>query len=100
MGPLDILMVADYPNDARFGSAKVAHKLREELERLGHRCDVLFADALGERPAGRQIRQLVSPVLAAQAIGRALESRAYDVVDAASAEGLWFGIERRLGGHE
>jgi glycosyltransferase involved in cell wall biosynthesis len=95
--PLDILMVGDYANDPRLGSSKVAHKLREELCALGHRCDVLFADEIGPRPAGRQMRQLVAPWLAGRAIGRALALRHYDVVDAASAEGLWFGLQRRLG---
>jgi glycosyltransferase involved in cell wall biosynthesis len=97
--PLAILLVGDYANDARLGSAKVAHKLREEFVALGHRCDALFADAIGQTPSNRQLRQLVSPMLAARAIGRALASERYDVVDAASAEGLWFGIERRLGAH-
>src|SRR5262245_61795189 len=98
MRTLDVLLVGDYANDARQGSAKVAHKLREELCALGHRCDVLFADEIGPRPSGRQIRQLVAPGLACRAIGRALSARSYDVVDAASAEGLWFGVQRRLGG--
>ena len=30
--PLRILLVADYPDDPRLGSAKVSHKLREELK--------------------------------------------------------------------
>jgi glycosyltransferase involved in cell wall biosynthesis len=96
---LNVLLVGDYANDARLGSAKVAHKLREELQALGHHCDVLFSDEIGPRPAGRQVRQLVSPMLAGRAIGRALQARSYDVVDAASAEGLWFGVQRRLGAH-
>jgi glycosyltransferase involved in cell wall biosynthesis len=36
-------------------------------------------------------------MLAARAIGRALAQRHYDVVDVASAEGLWFGAARKLG---
>src|SRR5262245_38129302 len=97
--PLSLLLVGDYANDARLGSSKVAHKLREELRALGHHCDALFSDQIGARPAGRQIRQLVSPVLAGRAIARALLARRYDVVDAASAEGLWFGVQRGLGAH-
>jgi glycosyltransferase involved in cell wall biosynthesis len=95
--PLRILLVGDYANDPRLGSAKVAHKLREEFRTAGHECDALFAEDLGGRPAGRQVRQLVAPVLGQSAIGRALARRPYDVVDAASAEGLWFGAARRLG---
>jgi glycosyltransferase involved in cell wall biosynthesis len=94
---LRILLVGDYADDPRLGSAKVAHKLREEFRAAGHECDALFADALGTRPAGRQVRQLVAPVLAARAIARAFARRRYDVVDAASAEGHWFGAARRLG---
>jgi glycosyltransferase involved in cell wall biosynthesis len=97
MRPLRILLVGDYADDPRLGSAKVAHKLREELRALGHECDVLFSPAIGGRPAGRQVRQLVAPMLAAGAIRRALAGTSYDVVDAASAEGLWFGAARRFG---
>lgn len=96
--PLNILLVADYADDPRLGSAKVVHKLREELHAAGHHCDALFSSDIGRWPSGRQVRQLVAPVLAARAIRRALSRRAYDVVDAASAEGLWFGARRRLGG--
>ncbi|HXG55003.1 MAG TPA: glycosyltransferase family 4 protein [Vicinamibacterales bacterium] len=95
--PLRILLVGDYLDDARLGSAKVSHKLREELSSLGHHCDALFSDALGAVPRGRQVRQLVAPVLAARAIARAMGSVSYDVVDAASAEGLWLGIQKRAG---
>ena len=95
--PLCILLVGDYANDPRLGSAKVAHKLREEFRAAGHECDALFAEDLGARPAGRQIRQLVAPVLGLSAIARALAQRRYDVVDAASAEGLWAGAGKRLG---
>ena len=97
--PLRILLVGDYTDDPRLGSAKVAHKLREEFRAAGHACDALFAGDIGRRPAGRQIRQLVAPALAAGAISRAVARGRYDVVDAASAEGLWFGAGRRLG-HE
>jgi glycosyltransferase involved in cell wall biosynthesis len=95
--PLRILLVGDYTDDPRLGSAKVTHKLREELCAAGHECDALFAGDIGVRPSGRQVRQLASPVLAARAIRRMLSSRSYDVVDAASAEGLWFGAQKRLG---
>ncbi len=95
--PLRILLVGDYTDDPRLGSAKVTHKLREELRAAGHHCDALFAGDIAARPAGRQARQLVVPVLAARAIGRALSRQPYDVVDVASAEGLWFGVRKRLG---
>lgn len=95
--PLSILLVGDYANDPRLGSAKVVHKLREEFRAAGHECDALFAEDLGIRPAGRQVRQLVAPVLGHSAISRAIARRPYDVVDAASAEGLWFGAGKRLG---
>lgn len=99
MTPLRILLVGDYEDDPRLGSAKVAHKLREEFRAAGHECDALFAADLGRRPAGRQIRQLVSPVLARRAIEERFRRRRYDVVDVASAEGLWFGVRRRAGRH-
>ena len=96
--PLRILLVGDYADDPRLGSAKVVYKLREEFESAGHECDALFASDLGRSPSERQLRQLVSPALAARAIRTAFSRADYDVVDAASAEGLWFGVEKRLGG--
>ena len=83
--PLSILLVGDYPDDARLGSSKVFYKLRDEFEALGHCCDVMWADEIGRRPAGRQIRQLTSPWMAGRAIARRMDRRRYDVVDAASA---------------
>ncbi len=94
---LRILLVADYADDARLGSGKVAHKLREEFIAAGHECAALFSHDLGDAPAGRQTRQLVSPLLAARAIRKALGRVPYDIVDAASAEGLWFGVGKQLG---
>ena len=94
-----ILLVGDYPDDPRLGSAKVTHKLREELILLGHECDALSTRHLGRHPSGRQVRQLVAPALAARAIARALLSGNYDVVDVSSAEGLWFGMQKRAGAH-
>jgi glycosyltransferase involved in cell wall biosynthesis len=92
-----ILLVGDYADDPRLGSSKVVHKLREELRAAGHVCDALFAHDLGAVPANRQVRQLVSPLLAGRAIARACRQHPYDVVDVSSAEGLWFGIQKALG---
>lgn len=89
---LSILLVGDYPDDPRLGSSKVAGKLREEFTALGHACDVVWSSEIGSRPAWRQIRQLVSPWMAARAIGRRDGRHAYDVIDAASAEGLIVGL--------
>jgi glycosyltransferase involved in cell wall biosynthesis len=90
--PLAILLVGDYPDDPRLGSSKVSHKLREEFEALGHTCDVVWTDEIGQRPRSRQIRQLVSPWMAGRAVARRMRRRRYDVVDIASAEGLWIGV--------
>ena len=95
---LRILLVGDYADDPRMGSAKVVHKLREEFRAAGHECDALFAGDLGRTPSERQVRQVVSPLMAARAIRAAFSRAAYDVVEASSAEGLWFGVEKRLGG--
>ena len=97
MSPLSILLVGDYPDDPRLGSSKVFHKLREEFVALGHTCDVLWTADIGTRPASRQIRQLVSPWMAGKAIRRQMDRRKYDVVDAASAEGLVPGLLGRIG---
>ncbi len=97
LSPLSILLVGDYPDDPRLGSSKVFHKLRDEFERLGHTCDVIWAAEIGRRPAGRQIRQLVSPWMAGRAIGRRMDRRRYDVVDASSAEGVCLGLTGLLG---
>jgi glycosyltransferase involved in cell wall biosynthesis len=96
---LSVLLVGDYPDDPRLGSSKVFVKLRDEFQALGHRCDVVFSHEIGGL-AFRQVRQLVSPWHAGQAIVRRLEAAKYDVVDAASAEGLWFGVLRRIGGYD
>lgn len=90
--PLSILLVGDYPDDPRLGSSKVFYKLREEFTALGHVCDVLWSGDIGPRPASRQIRQLVSPWMAARSILKQADGRRYDVIDAASAEGLGLGV--------
>jgi glycosyltransferase involved in cell wall biosynthesis len=93
-----ILLVGDYPRDARLGSPKVLFKLQEEFRALGHDCDLLLADDLGERPRHRVLRWALEPIAAAAAIHRAFHDRGpYDVVDVSSAEGLWVGVLRRAG---
>ena len=87
-----ILLVGDYARDARLGSTK----LQEEFRALGHVCDLLLADDLGIHPRNAQLRQAVAPILAVAAIRRAFQANgAYDVVDVASAEGLWIGAANR-----
>lgn len=94
-----ILLVGDYPRDARLGSAKVLLKLQEEFRGLGHVCDVLLADDLGLDSTSSHLRRAVAPVAALAAIRRAFRaSGPYDVVDVASAEGLWIGVWHRVGG--
>jgi glycosyltransferase involved in cell wall biosynthesis len=91
-----ILLVGDYPNDPRLGSAKVLFKLQEEFRALGHGCDVLLADELGAFPRNRFARQIVAPLRALAAVRRAFRDRGrYDVVDVTSAEGLWLAALRR-----
>jgi len=85
---LSILLVGDYPADPTLGSSKVFYKLQEEFLALGHRCDIVFGDEIGG-PRSRQIRQLVCPWYAARAVARRQAGQHYDVIDAASAEGLW-----------
>lgn len=95
---LRVLLVGDYENDPRLGSAKVLLKLREELSALGHHCETLLADRLSPTPAGRQLRQAVSPVLAYRAVARASREHRFDVVDLSSAEGMWVGAAKKAGG--
>jgi len=93
-----ILLAGDYPRDARLGSTKVLLKLQEEFQRLGHTCDVLLADDFGESPRHRLLRWAVAPMTALAAIRRAFRERGpYDVIDVASAEGLWVAALRRAG---
>jgi glycosyltransferase involved in cell wall biosynthesis len=93
-----ILLAGDYPRDARLGSTKVLLKLQEEFRGLGHTCDVLLADDLGATPRHRLLRWAFAPVTAVAAIRRAFRERGpYDVIDVASAEGLWVGVLRRAG---
>jgi glycosyltransferase involved in cell wall biosynthesis len=94
---LSILLAGDYPPDPTLGSSKVFYKLQEEFAGLGHRCDVLFGSDIGG-PRGRQWRQLVSPYSASRAIARRMRDRSYDVLDIASAEGLWIGLANRRRG--
>src|ERR1700722_6844778 len=99
VSPLRILLVGDYPPDPRLGSPKVLFKLQEELRGLGHTCDVLFADDLGATPRNPYLRQAFAPVVALSAVSRIFRERGrYDIVDVASAEGLWIAVLRRLGG--
>jgi MMP alpha-(1->4)-mannosyltransferase len=91
-----ILLVGDYPNDPRLGSTKVFVKLQEEFRALGHTCDMLLADDLGLRPRNRFARWLVEPIAAFAAVRRVVRrSGPYDIVDVASAEGLWLAVLRR-----
>lgn len=93
-----VLLLGDYPDDPRLGSAKVYHKLREELSALGHDVDVLLSPALGERPRNGRLRWLVGPALALRAVARwVAENGAPDVIDAASAEGFLLGQRMRWG---
>ena len=96
--PLSILLVGDYPPDPTLGSSKVFYKLQEEFQARGHDCDIVFGDEI-KAPRLRQVGQVVSPWRAAAAIRRRLERKRYDVVDVASAEGLWIGALRKMGAH-
>jgi glycosyltransferase involved in cell wall biosynthesis len=93
-----ILLVGDYPRDPRLGSAKVFLKLQSELRGLGHTCDLLLADDLRALPHNPYVRQAFGPVAAFAYVRRMFRERGpYDVIDAASAEGLWIGLGRRRG---
>src|SRR5215510_13460547 len=93
-----ILLAGDYPRDARLGSTKVLLKLQEEFRRLGHRCDVLLADDFGVSPQHRLLRWAVAPMTALAAIRRAFRGHGpYDVIDVASAEGVWVAALGRAG---
>jgi len=93
-----ILLVGDYPNDPRLGSTKVLLKLQEEFRAAGHTCGVLLGDDLGARPRHRAARWALGPIAAFAAVRGAIQRNGrYDVIDVASAEGLWLGIARRLG---
>jgi glycosyltransferase involved in cell wall biosynthesis len=88
-----ILLVGDYPADPRLGSTKVFVKLQEELRAAGHTCDVLLEDSLGAAPRNPYVRRGYAPVLALRAVRRAFhETGPYDIVDVASAEGLWVAL--------
>jgi glycosyltransferase involved in cell wall biosynthesis len=95
---LSILLAGDYPRDPTLGSSKVFYKLQEEFQALGHRCDIVFGDEIGA-PRFRQIGQVVAPWRAADAIVRRMETVSYDVVDVASAEGLWIGVLKKVGAY-
>jgi glycosyltransferase involved in cell wall biosynthesis len=93
-----ILLVGDYARDSRLGSTKVLFKLQEEFRRLGHVCDLLLADDIGDRPRNAHLRRAVAPVSALAAVRRAFRANgSYDVVDVASAEGLWIAAAKRAG---
>jgi glycosyltransferase involved in cell wall biosynthesis len=94
-----ILLVGDYARDPRLGSTKVLVKLQEEFRAAGHTCDLLLADDFPEVPRHRAARWPLAPIAAAYAVRRAVAAHGgYDVIDVASAEGLWLAAWRRLGG--
>ena len=95
---LSILLVGDYPEDPTLGSAKVLLKLQAEYRALGHRCEIVFGREIGGSRI-RHIRQVMAPWNAGHAIVRRLDREKYDVVDAASAEGLWLGVLKKLGAY-
>jgi glycosyltransferase involved in cell wall biosynthesis len=73
-------------------------KLQEEFRALGHTCDLLLADDLRRVPRHRFPRWALAPAAACAAVRRAVRERGgYDVIDVASAEGLWIGVLRRAG---
>ena len=85
-----ILLVGDYPPDARLGSTKVLVKLQEEFRALGHSCDLMLSDEIGPHPRTFHLRQALGPFAAWSAVRRAFKKNGpYDVIDVASAEGLW-----------
>jgi glycosyltransferase involved in cell wall biosynthesis len=92
---LSILLAGDYPADATLGSSKVFYKLQEEFVALGHRCDILFGNEI-KGPRSRQLRQVVTPWYAGRAIAARRGKTPYDVVDVASAEGLWIGLFNKM----
>jgi glycosyltransferase involved in cell wall biosynthesis len=90
-----ILLVGDYPPDPTLGSTKVLLKLQDEFQTLGHSCDLLLSDGIGSTPRNAHLRQAVGPVAALISARRMFRARgAYDVVDVASAEGLWIAAVR------
>ena len=96
-----ILLVGDYPPDPRLGSTKVFVKLQEEFRTLGHSCDLLLADGLARAPHNFYLRQAFGPFAAWSAVHHAFKTNGpYDVVDVASAEGLWIASigRKALGG--
>jgi glycosyltransferase involved in cell wall biosynthesis len=95
---LSVLLVGDYPADPTLGSSKVLFKLQEHLRELGHSCEIVFGEEIGG-PRYRQLRQLVAPWRAGHAVARRVANRRVDVVDVASAEGLWIGTLRRMGSY-
>jgi glycosyltransferase involved in cell wall biosynthesis len=91
-----ILLVGDYAHDPRLGSAKVLFKLQEEFRGLGHECDLLLAEDIGSHPKNAHLRRALAPLAALVAVRRAVRDRGpYDVIDVASAEGLWVARLRR-----
>lgn len=91
-----ILLVGDYPADPRLGSPKVLFKLQEAFRELGHACDLVLSPEIGTHPRNSHLRQAVAPISAWSAVRRAVRTHGpYDIVDVASAEGLWIGAWRR-----
>ena len=92
---LKILLAGDYPPDARLGSTKVLIKLQEEFRQLGHTCDLILADRFTSAPQNPYLRQAFGPIAALRAIQQQMATHGpYDIVDIASAEGLWVGALR------
>lgn len=70
------------------------YKLQEELQQLGHECDLILGPQLGARPRQPKLRWAAAPALAARAVARVPVP--YDVIDVASGEGSVLGLRRAL----
>ena len=78
---MNILRIADVPNDRTGGMSRYIQFVTAELQAAGHHVDLLFAEDLGGLISGR-LRRFASPARAARLVwSRIANGQRYDVVE-------------------
>lgn len=99
MKPLRILLLADVPANRNSGAAGTEIQLADALERLGHRADRVWADALPHRVRHWNLHHLLEqPRAYRAAIGARAREGAYDVLQVNQPAGWLAAREHRRRG--
>ncbi|HXR97981.1 MAG TPA: glycosyltransferase family 4 protein [Terriglobales bacterium] len=90
-----ILFASDDDQDIRVGAVKATMRLAEGLRARGHECTLIWRAEVGARPHNERLRLFLSPWVVRRAVIQAWkETGAFDVIDAAGAEGFALALLR------